>query len=43
MACTTVTVLNQFSEQLWVVLKAGKFQKFTFGYEIPGLNRNEMK
>lgn len=43
MVHTTVAVLNQFSEQLQVILKADKFQKLTFCYEIPGLNRSEMK
>lgn len=43
MAGTAVAVLNQLSEQLQVTLKAAKFQKFTFCYEIPGLNRSEMK
>lgn len=43
MACTTVAVLNQFSEQLQVILKAGKFLKFSICYEIPGLNRSERK
>lgn len=43
MAHTTVAVLDQFSEQLQVISKAGKFLKFTFCCEIPGLNRSEMK
>lgn len=43
MAHTTGAGLNQFSDQLQVVLKAGKFQKVTFCYGIPGLNRREMK
>lgn len=38
----SVAVVNQFSEQLQVTLKADRFQKFTFCCAVPGLYRSEM-